>query len=36
MKRRNIDITVDFERGAIKIVHEAELPQQDHIGPREA
>ena len=33
LSRDYIDIAVDLERGAIKIVHEAELPQQDHIGP---
>ena len=30
------DIATDLECGAIKIIHEAELPQQDHIGPLKA
>jgi hypothetical protein len=33
LSRDYVDIAVDLERGAIKIVNEAELPQQDHIGP---
>jgi hypothetical protein len=33
LSRDYVDIAVDIERGAIKIVHEAELPQQEHIGP---
>jgi hypothetical protein len=36
LSRDYIDIAIDLERGAIKIVHEAELPQQDHIGPLKA
>ncbi len=33
LSRDYTDIAIDLERGAIKIIHEAELPQQDHIGP---
>jgi hypothetical protein len=33
LSRDYVDIAVDLERGAIKIVHESELPQQDHTGP---
>jgi hypothetical protein len=36
LSRDYVDIAVDLERGAIEIVHEAELPQQDHIGPLKA
>jgi hypothetical protein len=33
LSRDYVDIAVDLERGAIQIINEAELPQQDHIGP---
>jgi hypothetical protein len=33
LSRDYLDIAIDLESGAVKIVHEAELPQQDHIGP---
>ena len=33
LSRDYTDIAIDLERGAIKIIHESELPQQDHIGP---
>ena len=33
LSRDYIDIAIDLERGAIKVIHEAKLPQQDHIGP---
>ena len=36
LSRDYLDIAVDIERGAIKIIHESELPQQDHIGPLKA
>jgi hypothetical protein len=36
LSRDYIDIAIDLERGLIKIIHEAELPQQDHIGPLKA
>jgi hypothetical protein len=31
--RDYVDIAADLEGGSIKIVHEAELPRQRHIGP---
>ena len=33
LSRDYVDIAIDLERGAIKIIHEAELPQQEHLGP---
>jgi hypothetical protein len=33
LSRDYTDIAIDLESGAIKIIHQAELPQQDHIGP---
>ena len=33
LSRDYCDIATDLERGAIRIVHVAELPQQEHPGP---
>jgi hypothetical protein len=33
LARDYVDIAVDLEAGAIKVIHRSDLPQQTHIGP---